>query len=558
MKYVIVGGVAGGATAAARIRRNDEHGEIILFERGRFISFANCGLPYYIGGEIKERNDLLVQSVSKYSNRYDIDVRILSEVTGISRKEKKLFVRDLKSGKEYCENYDKLLLSPGAEPVLPPIPGIKNPRILTLRNIPDTDNIKSYIQSGSIRKAVVVGGGFIGLEMAENLKNNGVAVTIIEMARQVLSLIDYPMATIVHKQLADKGVDLILSDSVIRFEESGETLKVYLNSGRVLETDLVIWSTGVRPETPLATGSGLETGISGGIRVNEYLETSDPDIYAAGDAIETINLVTGKPAHIPLAGPANKQGRIAADNMVYGNMVKYKGSAGTGIVRIFDLTVASTGVCSDILKREGIPHVSSYTHSGSHASYFPGRSDLAIHILFSPGDGRLLGAQIVGHEGTDKRIDLFSQIIRRSGTIYELTEIEHAYAPPFSSAKDPVNISGFVAENILQGRVRMVYAEDICSMDKNEILLLDVRSPEEVREGFIPDSLNIPQEELRFRLDELPVNKFIVIYCAIGMRAYLSYRILSQNGFENIAVMSGGYTTYNYLNIERERVNKRQ
>lgn len=551
MRYLIIGGVAGGATTAARIRREDEKGEIILFERGEFISYANCGLPYYIGGKIKKRENLLVQSVSDFSNRYDIYIRTFSEILSIDTTTKSVTVKNRSTGKIYNENYDKLLLSPGAEPFRPQIPGIDDSRILTLRNIPDTDRIKEKISNQTIKRAVIAGGGFIGLEMAENLRHSGIDVTIIEMAPQVMAPLDPVMASIVHHELLSNGVKLLLNESVSAFDTKGDTLKVILKSGKEVQTDIVIWSIGVKPETRLAQEAGLKIGPAGGISVNEYLQTSDGSIYATGDAIEVINPNTGQPAVIPLAGPANKQARIAADNMVHDNISRYKGTIGTGIAKIFKLTAATTGANERTLQRFGIDYLTSITHSGSHAGYYPGAKPLSVKILYSPVTGKLLGGQVVGYGGVDKRIDTIATIIGLGGSIHDLTEIEHAYAPPFSSAKDPVNMAGFVADNILKGKLRVVTWEEADNFNPERDFLLDVRSKQECVHEMINGAVNIPLEDLRFRLDEIPTDKRIIIYCAVGMRGYLAYRILSQNDYQEVFNLSGGYLSYFYAKTDQ-------
>jgi NADPH-dependent 2,4-dienoyl-CoA reductase/sulfur reductase-like enzyme/rhodanese-related sulfurtransferase len=544
MRYLIVGGVAGGATVAARLRRLDEKAEITIFEKGEYVSYANCGLPYYIGNVIPERDQLFVQTVEGITSRYDIDIRIKTEVLSIIREDKSILVKNLSNGEVVKEHYDKLILSPGAEPFKPPVPGIESNKIFTLRNVPDTDKIKHYIKNNSIRSAIVVGGGFIGLEMAENLRHLGIKTDLVEMAPQVMAQLDYSMASIVHLELEAKGVKLHLGESVEEFRESGSYIEAVLKGGKGIFADMVIWSIGVKPDTVLASESGLELGRTGGIRVNEYLQTSDKDIYALGDAVEVLNLVSGKASLIPLAGPANKMGRIVADNIVLGNTSKYTGSIGTGIAKVFDLTVASAGLSGKALERDGIPHIDSFTHAASHAGYYPNALPLSIKIAFSPGDGRLLGAQAVGFEGVDKRIEMFASVIKGGGTIYDLMELEHAYAPPFSSAKDPVNMSGFVAENILKGRVKIASWREIERLNSETDILIDVRTAEENKVATIPGSVNIPLDELRFRLDEIPDNKRIIVYCAVGMRGYLASRILMQNGFENVFNLSGGYKTY--------------
>lgn len=543
MKYLVIGGVAGGATAAARLRRMDENADIILFERGKYVSYANCGLPYYIGGVITERDKLFVQTVEGFTARFNIDIRPEQEVIAIHPKDKIVEVKNLGTGQTYTESYDKLVLSPGAEPLRPGIEGINSKKIFTLRNVPDTDTIKNYVDQNKPRHAVVVGGGFIGLEMAENLHDLGINIAVVEMANQVMAPLDYSMATIVHQQLIEKKVDLRLEDGVSRFEETSEGILVHLRSGKQIATDLVILSIGVRPETRLAKEAGLAIGSLGGIAVNDYMQTSDPDIYALGDAVEVINPVTGKPALIPLAGPANKQGRIVADNIVFGNRETYKGTIGTSIAKVFDLTVAAAGANAKLLKREGIAYRSSYTHSASHAGYYPGAVPMSIKILFSPEDGKLLGAQIVGFDGVDKRIEMLAQVIQRKGTVYDLTELEQAYAPPYSSAKDPVNMAGYVAENILTKKVEIIGWRDIARLS-SETILVDVRTTDEYSLGSIPGAINIPVDELRSRLSELPKNKPIVVTCAIGLRGYLAYRILAQHGYKDIRNLSGGYKTW--------------
>lgn len=543
MKYLIVGGVAGGATVAARLRRIDENAEIILFERGKYVSYANCGLPYYIGGIIAERDKLFVQTAQGFTTRFNIDIRTEQEVTAIHPKEKTVEITDINTARTYSENYDKLILSPGAEPLRPGIEGINSDKIFTLRNVPDTDTIKKYVSRSNPRHAVVVGGGFIGLEMAENLHQLGIQVAVVEMANQVMAPLDYSMAAIVHQQLTDKQVDLRLEDGVSRFEETPEGIIVHLRSGKQITTDLAILSIGVRPETRLAKEAGLSLGTLGGIAINDYMQTSDPDIYALGDAVEVRHLVTGKPALIPLAGPANKQGRIVANNIVYGNRETYPGTMGTSIAKVFDLTVAAAGANAKLLKREGITYQSSYTHSASHAGYYPGAVPMSVKILFSPENGQLLGAQIVGFDGVDKRIEMFAQVIQRKGTVYDLATLEHAYAPPYSSAKDPVNMAGYVAENILTQKVEIVHWRDIAGLQK-DTLLLDVRTADEYSLGTLPNAINIPVDELRTRLSELPKDKPIVVSCAVGLRGYLAYRILTQHGFKNVKNLSGGYKTW--------------
>ena len=543
MKYLVIGGVAGGATVAARLRRLDEDAQIVLFERGEYVSYANCGLPYYIGGEINDRKKLFVQTVQGFIDRFRIDIRTEQEVVAIHPDKKTVDVKNLKTGETYSESYDKLALSPGAEPLRPRIEGIDNTKIFTLRSVPDTDMIKSYVDDQKPKSAIVVGGGFIGLEMAENLHRQGIKVTIVEMANQVMAPLDFSMAQIVHEELVGQGVDLILSDGVERFGDDGGRVVVNLKSGSSLPVDMVLLSIGVRPETKLAIEAGLKIGSARGIAVNEFMQTSDENIYALGDACEVIHGVTGKPALIPLAGPANKQGRIVADNMVSGNHSKYKGTIGTSVAKVFDLTVASAGANAKLLKREGIPYVSSFTHSSSHAGYYPNALSMSLKILFSPSDGRLLGAQIVGFDGVDKRVEMAAQVIQHHGTVYDLTELEHAYAPPYSAAKDPINMAGFVAENILCGKVKIAQWRDL-NPDDNSTTLLDVRTADEYALGTIPSSINIPLDSLRSRIAELPKGKPIIVNCAVGLRGYLAYRILVQHGFTDVRNLSGGFKTW--------------
>ena len=543
MNYLIIGGVAGGATVAARLRRMDEKANIILFERGKYVSYANCGLPYYIGDTINNREKLFVQTAKGFTDRFRIDIRTEQEVTAIRPDKKEVEIKNLSTGETYTETYDKLVLSPGAEPLRPGIEGIGSKKIFTLRNVPDTDTIKNYVNTENPKRAIVVGGGFIGLEMAENLYDLGIQVDVVEMANQVMAPLDFSMAAIVHRQLTDKGVGLHLEDGVSRFEEKDGGVTVHLRCGKQIATDMVLLSIGVRPETKLAKDAGLAIGERGGIAVNDYMQTSDADIYALGDAVEVRHLVTGQPALIPLAGPANKQGRIVADNIVFGNKKKYPGSIGTSIAKVFDLTVAAAGANAKLLQQNNIPYISSYTHGASHAGYYPGAVPLSIKILFAPENGKLLGAQIVGFNGVDKRIEMLAQVIQRGGTVHDLAELEHAYAPPYSSAKDPVNMAGFVAENILNKKSRIIQWRELAELPADTIRI-DVRTHDEYKLGTIPRFINIPVDELREHLDELPKEKPIVVTCAVGLRGYLAYRILVQNGFKHVRNLSGGYKTW--------------
>ena len=542
-KYLIVGGVAGGATAAARIRRNTEQAEIILFEKGQHISYANCGLPYYIGGVIEERERLFVQTPEAFGQRFNIDVRVNSEVMRIEPDKKLVHVRT-RDGHEYTETYDKLLLSPGASPVRPPLPGIDSEGIFTLRNVADTDNIKNYMRQHPVKRAVIVGGGFIGLEMAENLHHAGAQVAVVEMANQVMGPIDYSMASLVHRHLQEKGVQLYLEQAVESFTRENGRLKVHFKSGIRLEADMVLLSIGVRTQTALAQEAGLKLGEMRGIYVNEYLQTSDASIYAVGDAIEFPHPITGKPWLNFLAGPANRQARIVADNMVFGHTQTYEGSIGTSIAKVFDLTVASAGLPAKRLKQMDIPYLSATIHSGSHAGYYPGSLQMDIKITFSPTDGRLYGAQIVGYDGVDKRIDQYAMAIKNGATVSDLTRLEHAYAPPFSSAKDPVAISGYVAGNILSGKMTPLYWRELQQADLTKVTLIDVRTADEASLGSIPGSVNIPLDNLRERMDEISKERPVYLFCGVGLRGYLASNILKGHGYADVRNLIGGLKTY--------------
>lgn len=544
MKYLIIGGVAGGATTAARLRRIDEQSEIIMFERGAHISYANCGLPYYIGGTIPDRENLFVQTPETFSQRFNIKVRVKNEVISVNRNEKFVVVKNIETNQTYTETYDKLVLSPGAEPVRPPLPGINQNGIFTMRNVPDTDKIKEYINSTKPKHAVVIGAGFIGLEMAENLHSCGIKVTIIEMAEQVMTPLDYSMAALVHQHLKTKNVEFYLKTAVASFDNQNGRIIVKLNSSKTIETDMVVLSIGVRPDSKLAKDAGLGIGETGGIVVNKYLQTTDENIYAVGDAIEFTNPVTATKMITYLAGPANKQGRIVADNIVFGNKKTYNGAINTAIAKVFDLTVASTGVSGKLLAKLNIEHIDSVIHASSHAGYYPGALPMTIKISFAPADGRLLGAQIVGYEGIDKRIDLFAEAIRNKATVYDLAEIEHAYAPPYSSAKDPVNIAGMVADNILNGISQTVSWRDIANNHNSDYYLLDIRTRDEFELGTIEGAVNIPLDELRPNLNNLPRDKKIVAFCGVGLRAHVACRILTQSGFKHVYNLSGGLKTY--------------
>lgn len=543
MKHLIIGGVAGGATAAARIRRIDESAEIVLLERGKHISYANCGLPYYIGGTIEDRERLFLQTPQSFKNRFNVDVRVENEAIAIDPAKKTVTVRGA-DGNEYTENYDNLLLSPGAHPVKPPLQGVDLEGIFTLRDVSDTDRIKNYITTRDLKRAVIVGAGFIGLEMAENLHHIGAEIIVVELAKQVMSPIDFSMAAHVHQHLLQKGVALYLERSINSFSRKGEQIEVHFKDGEVVTTDMVILSIGVRPETSLAEAAGIKIGETGGIWVNEYLETSKKSIYAVGDAIEFPHPLTGKPWLNYLANPANRQGRVVADNMVFGNKTKYEGAIGTCIAKVFDMTVASTGLPGKKLKQMEIAYGASWTHSGSHAGYYPNSTPLSLKITFDPATGKLYGGQCVGYSGVDKRIDQIALLIKNGGTVYDLIKIEHSYAPPFSSAKDPIAIAGYVASNIISGAMPILTWREIQDVHLDDAVIVDVRTRDEHAMGAIPASINIPVDELRNRLDELPKNKEIIIYCAIGLRGYLATKILTQNGFTRVKNLSGGYKTY--------------
>ncbi len=540
-KILVVGGVAGGASFAARMRRLDEKAEIIMFEKGHYISFANCGLPYHIGKTIPDRERLIIQTPEKFKARYNVDVRVESEVVSIDTGKKAVEVGS--KGSHYREDYDYLLLSPGSMPLRPPIPGIENENIFTLRNIPDMDRIKAALDTKGAKDAVVVGGGFIGLEMAENLRRRGLAVTLVELAGQVFLPADAEMANILHRHLSLNGVKLFLGDGVKEFRNAAKNnLDVLLNSGRVISADMAVLAIGVRPDAGFLKGSGIAVNAHGAIIVNSRMQTNIESIYAVGDAIEVTDFNSGRKAQVPLAGPANRQGRIAADNIA-GTKSEYKDTQGTAICRIFDLTAAVTGINEKKAKEYGVTFTKSYTHSPNHATYYPKASSLSVKILFNKKTHKLLGAQIIGKDGVDKRIDVFATAIRNGLTVYDLTELELAYAPPFGSAKDAVNMAGFVAQNIIEDKVDVFYAEEVAGIDSQKQILLDVRTEGENKNGAIEGSKLIPVDSLRQRLGELNKNKEIMVYCQVGLRGYFACRILSQNGFK-AKNLSGGYKTY--------------
>jgi len=547
MKLVIVGGVAGGASAAARARRVNEHADIIVFERGPDVSFANCGLPYHIGGTIAERGNLLVQTPQGLRKRFNIDVRVNTEVTAIDRAAHRVTARNVKTGEVYQERYDKLILSPGAEAVRPALPGIESARVMTLRNMADMDAIKRVVDGIAGKaggRAVVIGGGYIGLEMAEALRERQLAVTLVELLPQVMGTVDAEMAAPLHDTLVQHGVDLRLGTGVTGFEETGEGVKVKLSDGAEVEAALAVLAIGVRPDVQLAREAGLAIGARGGIVVDEHMRTSDPDIYAVGDAIEFPELVSGEPVVIPLAGPANRQGRIAADNAL-GGASTYKRTQGTAVCKVFDMTIAMTGLNEKQLEKLGRRYESVTVHPNQHAGYYPGARPLTLKVLFDPDDGKLFGAQAVGTEGVEKRIDVLATALRAGLTVFDLEELELCYAPPYGSAKDPVNMAGFVAANVLRGDVQICHARDVQKLRADQ-LLLDVRTPAECALGMIPGAVNIPVDELRARLAEVPRDKEIVAYCQVGLRGYLACRILKQHGFR-CRNLTGGYKTYRAL-----------
>ncbi len=542
MKLLIVGGVAGGASAAARARRLSEAARIVLFERGPDVSFAYCGLPYYIGGTITERDKLLVTTAERLRTRFRLDVRTKSSVESINRTAKTVRVRELDTGQEYDESYDKLILSPGASPMRPPLPGMDLPGVFTLRNLQDVDRIRQRVDQG-IRRAVMVGAGFIGLELVENFVHRGIATTVVELQDQVLPPFDKEMTSPVVELLAAQGVILRLNQSADAFQQSSDGLVVQLKSGEHLSADLVVLGIGVRPENKLAVEAGLDAGPRGGIRVNEQLRTSDPDIYAVGDAIEVKDFVSGSPTQVPLAGPANRQGRIAADN-VFGRASRYRGTQGTAIVGVFDCVAAMTGASEKSLLREGRPFRKVYVHPWHHASYYPGAEQMTLKLLFEPQSGRVLGAQAVGGAGVDKRIDVLSVAIQAGMSVFDLEEMELAYAPQFGAAKDPINMLGFVAAGLLRGDHPQIDVETILAAEEaRRPFLVDVRTPQEFSEGSIPGAVNLPVDELRERLDEIPRGRDIAVYCQVGQRGYLAMRILRQSGYE-AANIGGGYKTY--------------
>lgn len=541
MRILIVGGVAGGASAAARARRLSEDAEIIIFERGEHVSFANCGLPYHIGGVIKEREKLLIQTPDSLYKRFRIQTKVKTEVTKIDRSQKQVHVKNLLTGQETVEPYDFLILSPGADPIKPPMPGLELPQVMTLRNLSDMDKIKMRIDQHQAKKVIVVGGGYIGLEMTEALRERQVAVTVIELSNQVMGPADPEMAYYLHEELKKHDVDLKFGVSAKGFTLKGNVVTAELSDGQKIDCDAVILAIGVKPEVSLAKDAGLEIGQRGGIVVNEQMCTNDPTIFAVGDAIEVDEFVTGSKALIPLAGPANRQGRIAADN-IFGRNSIYKKTQGTAVCKLFDLTIAMTGVNEKILKRMNLQYEKVYIHSNHHASYYPGASQISLKLLFDPASGKILGAQAVGKEGVDKRIDVLAVALRAGMTVYDLEHLELCYAPPYGSAKDPVNFLGFVAANVLKGDVANFHSENLKDL-KSDQVILDVRSAKEAQAGMISGAVNIPIDDLRDHLSKLSKDKEYVAYCQVGLRGYLACRILTQKGFK-CRNLSGGYQTY--------------
>lgn len=548
MKVVIVGGVAGGASAAARLRRLDEKAEIVMLERGPYISFANCGLPYYIGGEIKKKSALTLQTPQSFKSRFNVDVRVNSEVTAIHTAEKTVTVRTAEG--EYEESYDKLILSPGAAPIVPPLPGVDNERVFTLRNIPDTEKIREYVEEEFPDSAVVIGGGYIGVEMAENLKKSGVETTIVELSDHLIAPLDYDMACEVHQYARSQGLNLVLNNGVTAIEEKGGKLCVKLSNGE-LETDMVILSVGVRPDTALAKDAGLALNTRGAILTDAHMLTSDPDIYAVGDVVEITDFVTKQKGYIPLAGPANKQGRIAADNLC-GIPSEYKQTQGSSVLKLFDMTIAMTGVNERTAKAAGLHYDRMYTYNQSHASYYPGGHGISMKVLYEKGTGRLLGAQLVGYDGVDKRCDVLAVAIRAGLTASDLTELELCYAPPFGSAKDPVNYAGYAIENVLTGKIKTFHWDEVASLPRDgSVTLLDVRTAAERANGCIDGFIGIPVDELREHIGELDPKKPIYVHCQSGLRSYIACRILAGYGFDCYN-LTGGWRFYNLVVNEKK------
>jgi NADPH-dependent 2,4-dienoyl-CoA reductase/sulfur reductase-like enzyme/rhodanese-related sulfurtransferase len=553
MKIVVVGGVAAGASAAARARRLSESCEITILESDHYVSFANCGLPYHIGGEIENRDSLLLQTPESLKASLDIDVRIGHEVTSIDRERKEVNVVNVDTNESYSQAYDKLVLCPGATAIRPPLPGIDLPSVYVLRNIPDMDVIKAAVDGGA-RRAVVIGGGYIGVEVAEAFRNRDMTVDLVEMVDQIMPPLDHEMARDLQYHMQSHGVSLHLGVAAKAFIQQTDHIEVQLQNGESIAADLVVCAAGVRPNVTLAQQAGLAMGSTGGIKVDGHMRTSDPDIYAAGDAVEVTDTVTGLPALIPLAGPANRQGRVVADH-IFGRPGVYHSTQGTAIVKVFDMTGGSTGASEKNLRRAEMPFAKVYVHPSGHAGYYPGSSPLHIKLLFEPEDGVVLGAQVVGYDGVDKRLDVFSTAIRSRLTVFDLEHLELAYAPPYGSAKDPVNMAGFVAANLLRKDVEFWYAEDYPSIVDSGAIV-DVRSKTEFDVWHIPEAINIPLQELRDRMDELPVEQPLYLYCRVGFRSYLAYRLLKQRGRRRVQTLAGGsktFTTFHLTTLETGR-----
>ena len=540
-RIVIVGGVAGGASAAARARRLSEDASIVVFERGPHVSFANCGLPYHIGGVIKDRSRLLLQTPASLKARFEIDVRVNTEVIAIDPASKEVVARNLKTGQEIREPYDALILSPGADAIRPPVPGVQHERIFTLRNMGDMDAILARVTKTGVKRALVVGAGYIGLELAEQFRHRGMEVVSVERLPHVLGVADTEMTFPLHEELARQGVDLLLGRAVAAFESEGDGLVAVLDNGDRISCDLAVMSVGVKPETRLAREAGLAIGTTGGILVDDQMHTSDPNIYAVGDAVEVREFVSGDPAMIPLAGPANRQGRIAAE-VILGRGNRYKATQGTSICKVFDLSFAMTGLSETMLQRKGMTYQRIYVHPADHATYYPGAHSITLKLLFDPKDGRILGAQAVGMAGVDKRIDVIAVAQRAGLTVFDLEDLELCYAPPFGSAKDVVNMAGFVAANVIRGDMGLWEPEELATLTKDQ-LVVDVRTPQEHAQGAIPDSICVPVDTLRANLKELPKGMELLVYCQVGVRAYIAARLLTQHGFK-VRNLSGGYRRY--------------
>lgn len=554
LKLVIVGGVAGGASAAARARRLSESAEIILVERGPYVSFANCGLPYHIGGEIGQRDKLLVQTVDGLRQRFRLDVRTRCEVTAIDAANRTVRIRNLETGEEQTEAYDKLVLSPGAAPLRPPIPGIDHARIHTLRNMQDMDRIKAAVDEGA-KSALVVGGGFIGLEMAENLHRRGLHVTLVELLPQVMPPLDPEIAGGLHAELSRHDVKLHLADGVVSFEDASGAVRATLKSGAAVTCDLVILSVGVKPDTALAEQAGVRLGARGAIEVDQHMRTSDPNIYAIGDAVLVEDFVLGGPTLVPLAGPANRQARIAVDH-IFGRGARFRGVQGTSVVRVFDKTVAMTGASEKTLRQRAVRYEKVYIHPMQHAGYFPGAQQMMLKLLFDPESGRVLGAQAIGGDGVDKRIDVLATAIQAGLTVFDLEEVELAYAPQYGSAKDPINMAGFVASNVVRGDDHVVHVADLDELDPESVTIVDVRQPAEFERGAVPNARLHPLPNLRDQLDQIPTDKPVIVYCQAGQRGYFASRILQQHGYD-VRNLSGGYLTFAAVQGARQSAEKK-